>query len=64
MSSFIPVAKQELETEVFVLSFALITLRMGTPQNDFGVWFKCMYFRLPLRCFILLTNVYFGCYLY
>ena len=37
MSSFIPVAKQELETEVFVLSFALITLRMGTPQNDFGV---------------------------
>ena len=36
MSSFISVAKQELETEVFVLSFALITLSMGTPQNDFG----------------------------
>ena len=36
MSSFIPVAKQELESEVFVISFALITLSMGIPQNGFG----------------------------
>ena len=36
MSSFIPVAKQELETEVFVISFALITLSTGSPLNGFG----------------------------
>ena len=35
-SSFIPVANRELELEVFVFSFALITLSTGTPQNGVG----------------------------
>lgn len=35
-SSFIPVANRKLELEVFVFSFALITLSTGTPQNSVG----------------------------